>query len=73
MQVLVHIPVLDCIAGRFLSGVDGCIEVLQLASEAHTDFEGICHDEDDDGIGRGFEVELATSADDLNCSLLVRS
>lgn len=43
MQVFVHISVFEGVVGCFLGGVDGGIEVLELGSEAHADFEGVCH------------------------------
>ena len=44
MEIFVHVPIFEGIMGRFLGGVDGCIEVLQLGCKAHADFERICHD-----------------------------
>ena len=43
MQILVHVPVFECIVGSLLGGVDGGVEMLQLGSKAHADFEWIRH------------------------------
>lgn len=43
MQVLVHIFVLESIAGCLLKRYDRGIQVLQLRREAHADFERVRH------------------------------
>ena len=43
MQVLVHVSVFEGVVGGFLGGVGGGVEVLELGSEAHADFERVRH------------------------------
>lgn len=43
MQVLVHVPVFECVVGGFLGRVGRGIKVLELRGEAHAHFEGVSH------------------------------
>lgn len=43
MQILVHIAVLECIMRRLLRTRNACVQVLQLASEAHAHLERVGH------------------------------
>lgn len=43
MQILIHVFVLERILGRSLGGIDGGVEVLELACELHADFKWVGH------------------------------